>query len=294
MKDEPVSIVVLSYNGRRLLQENLPSVVQAATGRNKGDEIILVDNGSTDGTEEFVKEKFPGVRLLRLETNHFVGAAYNAGVKSCSHRVVIRLNNDVRVTPDFIQPLLEYFACENIFSVSSLSLSPGEKRKAERPPYYLLYGGGQTAYHRARFLELGGFHPIYGQYYYEDRDLGYRAWKRGWCSLCVPASVVYHRGEETIRRDPRRSVNLLRFRNRIIFFLSCYDNFWTALGLIIRSIAHTLWCCRPYLLVALVWVYQNRDIILAKRMMDKPFWKFSDRQVARMVRRPVRLKKCKE
>jgi len=289
--NEVVSIVVLTYNGKDLLEENLPSIMRAIFRRGAGDELIVVDNGSSDGTELFLRKEFPAAKVLRLDTNQSVGAAYNAGVFACSQRIVILLNNDVQVTSDFIQPLVKHFQCQDVFSVSSLSLSPGKRKKAEELPYYIAYGGGQTAYDRDKFLMLGGFHPIYGKYYYEDRDLGYRAWKRGWKSLCEPLSVVYHEGEKTIKRDSRRQVQLLKFRNRIIFFLSCYDSFWEAFLPLVWSVVHVVLCFRPYLLLALFWVYRNRAKILKKRNSDRPFWKYSDREVRKMLGKRLTAKK---
>ncbi|MCM8768928.1 MAG: glycosyltransferase [Candidatus Omnitrophica bacterium] len=286
MNNLPVSIVILTYNGKELLKENLPTVIDAVRTRNFIDEIIVVDNGSTDGTEPFLREHSNTLKILRLPANQSVGVAYNIAVKACSHRIVILLNNDVRVNPGFIEPLIQHFLRRNIFSVSSLNSNSIRNTTNLSPPHFILYSGGHAAYDRQKFLELGGFHPIYGRYYYEDRDLGYRAWKRGWRSLCEPASLVYHQGEGTIKREPKRSVRQLRFRNRMIFFLSCYDSLWTALSPIVCSILHTFFCLRPYLLKELIWIYQHRGIIVKKRRADQPFWKLSDKQVKKIIHSP--------
>ena len=86
----------------------------------------------------------------------------------------------------------------------------------------ILYAtGGAAAYRRERFLELGGFDPIYHPFYWEDADLGWRAWRRGWTNVQVPASEVEHRGGETIgMRFESRRVKETYERNRLLFMWS--------------------------------------------------------------------------
>src|SRR5262249_16619538 len=111
------SVVIPNWNGRDLLEEYLPSVIEALAG-SSGTEIIVVDNGSTDGSAKFVRQQFPSVRVLALGGNLGFGGGSNAGFRAAKNDVVVLLNSDMRVQPDFLAPLLEPFADEKVFAVS--------------------------------------------------------------------------------------------------------------------------------------------------------------------------------
>jgi O-antigen biosynthesis protein len=218
------TVVIPTWNARELLEPYLPSVVEALRG-NPDNEIILVDNASIDGTTSFVRERFPEVKVLELERNHGFGGGSNAGFRAASNDIVVLLNNDMRVEPDFLQPLLEGFAGDGVFSVSCQIFFTDPTRRREETGlsqgwwqdgslrvrhridegvtslYPCFYGGGgSTAYDRAKFLELGGFDPLFEPFYLEDTDLGFLAWKRGWKVLYEPRSIVYHEHRGTIGR----------------------------------------------------------------------------------------------
>src|SRR5580658_864762 len=86
------SIVIPNWNGRGLLEKYLPSVVASIEGH-PGSEIILVDNGSQDGSAAFVRERFPQVRVLALDRNLGFGRGSNAGFRAARHDIVVLLNS---------------------------------------------------------------------------------------------------------------------------------------------------------------------------------------------------------
>ena len=245
-----VSVVIPSWNGRELLEKFLPSVVRAASFH-PDNEVIVVDNGSDDGTAEWVRRQFPGtdsdgrkpklVRLLRLERNLGFGAGNNLGVRAARNSIVVVLNNDMRVEPDCFQRLLEGFTDPGVFAISAqiFFLDQGRRREetgltegrfergffrlghlAEDIPtlYPTFYaGGGSTAYDRAKFLELGGFDSLFHPFYVEDADLSYNAWKRGWKVLYQPAAVVYHEHRSTIGRHfSAKRIDAILKKNHIL------------------------------------------------------------------------------
>ncbi len=218
------AIVIPNWNGRDLLAKYLPSVAVAAE-RVAGSEIIVVDNGSTDGSTEFIRECFPQVRVIALANNLGFGGGSNAGFRAARHDVVVLLNSDMRVEADFLQPLLDGFTDAQVFSVAcQIFFSDPNKVREEtgltefwwergglrvrhrsEPTVRELYpcaygGGGSCAFDRRKFLELGGFDELLAPFYFEDTDLGYLSWKRGWKNLYQPASVVYHEHRGTIGR----------------------------------------------------------------------------------------------
>ena len=236
------SVVIPNWNGRYLLERYLPSVISALDG-NPANEIIVVDNGSSDGSAEFLSRNFPSVRILALERNLGFGGGSNAGVRAAANDIVVLLNSDMRVAPDFLQPLLAGFSDARVFAVScQILFTDPLKRREEtgltqgwweegglrvrhriddriRDLYPCFYGGGGScAFDRRKFLELGGFDPLFEPFYLEDTDLGYQAWKRGWKVLYQPRSIVYHEHRGTIgKRFSDGQIQAVLSKNFILF-----------------------------------------------------------------------------
>lgn len=221
------SVVIPNWNGRDLLEKYLPSVV-AALADHPDNEVVVVDNGSNDGSAEFVRRNFPSVTLVALAENLGFGGGSNAGFRAAKNDVVVLLNSDMRVERDFLGPLLEGFTDEKVFAVScQIFFSDPERLREETgltqgwwqdgglrvrhridngitDVYPCFYGGGGScAFDRRKFLELGGFDHLLAPFYLEDTDLGYMAWKRGWKVLYQPRSVVYHEHRGTIGKKFR-------------------------------------------------------------------------------------------
>src|SRR5688572_9213116 len=112
------SIIVLNWEGRHLLEEFLPSVVDAVRHDGGDHEILVVDNGSRDGSVEFLRAHFPSVRVIPLSRNCRFTRGNNAGVAGAKNDIVVFLNNDMEVDRDFLQPLLDGFQDETVFAVS--------------------------------------------------------------------------------------------------------------------------------------------------------------------------------
>ena len=248
------SVVIPNWNGPDLLEKYLPSVEAALSG-NPGNEIIVVDNGSTDGSVEFLRTVHPGVRVLALPDNLGFGGGSNVGFRAASNSIVVLLNSDMRVAPDFLAPLLDGFADDRVFAVScQIFFGDPEKLREESgltqgwwkdgmlrvrhriddrvtglfPCFY--GGGGSCAFDRAKFLELGGFDRIFEPFYLEDTDLGYLAWKRGWQVLYQPKSRVWHEHRGTIgKRFSEEEIQAVLKKNFILF---CWKNIheWNRLG----------------------------------------------------------------
>jgi O-antigen biosynthesis protein len=248
------SVVIPNWNGRDLLEKYIPSIVEALSG-SPDNEIIVVDNGSEDGSAEFLRERFPSVRVLALDRNLGFGGGSNAGFRTAKNDIVVLLNSDMRVERDFLQPLLKAFTDETIFSVAcQIFFSDPNKLREETgltqfwwengslrvrhrddPAIQVSYpcaygGGGSCAFDRRKFLELGGFDELLAPFYMEDTDVGYMAWKRGWKVLYQPGSVVYHEHRGTIgKRFTAAEIDLVLKKN---FALFCWKNIheWRRLG----------------------------------------------------------------
>jgi len=236
------SVVIPNWNGKELLERYLPSVVEAVRA-NPGNEIIVVDNGSTDGSAEFLGKAFPEIKLVALASNAGFGGGANEGFRRAKNDLVVLLNSDMRVAPDFLAPLLEGFRDPDVFAVScQIFFSDPNKPREEsgltqgwwedgglrvrhridaavEDLYPCFYGGGGScAFDRRKFEELGGFDPLLLPFYLEDTDLGFLAWKRGWKVLYQPRSVVFHEHRGTIgRRFREDEIQAVLKKNYLLF-----------------------------------------------------------------------------
>ncbi|HUI54469.1 MAG TPA: glycosyltransferase [Bryobacteraceae bacterium] len=240
------SVVIPNWNGKDLLAKYLPSIITALSA-NPANEIVVVDNGSSDGSADLVRSSFPQVKLVALPGNLGFGGGSNAGFRAAANDIVVLLNSDMRVAPDFLAPLLEGFTDPAVFSVScQIFFSDPAKLREETgltqgwwrdgavhvrhridPAIEDLYpcfygGGGSCAFDRRKFLELGGFDELFAPFYMEDTDIGYLAWKRGWKVLYQPRSVVYHEHRGTIgKRFREDQIQAVLKKN---FLLFCWKN----------------------------------------------------------------------
>ena len=210
-----VSIVIPNYNGKHFL-ENCLKAVFAQTIENM--EVIVVDNGSTDGSQEYL-DTYPGVRVLKLDKNYGFCGAVNAGIKAADSEYVILLNNDTEVEPDFANELLAAIQEDDkIFSCSSKMVQYHDRTLMDDAgDYYCALGwafgrgkGGLVenydapvtifascagaAIYRKEMLESLGYFDEKHFAYLEDIDVGYRARIHGYRNVSAPKAVVYHVG----------------------------------------------------------------------------------------------------
>lgn len=248
-----VSVVIPSWNGRMLLEEMFPALLTATNEFHQKTggpwEVIVVDDGSVDDTIPWV-ETIPekNVKLITRRRNSGFALACNLGFSACRYQIVILLNNDVLVDKNFILPLISHFEDERVFGVTFKALGRdqttfcnggkiGEFRmgfwrafrnydvsdsSSPSPDSDSLYSftvcGGFCAFDRRKIQEVGGFEPLMSPFYWEDVELSYRAWKRGWVIHYEPKSVVYHDASTTIRGAFNRfRIDRINTRNRLIF-----------------------------------------------------------------------------
>jgi GT2 family glycosyltransferase/glycosyltransferase involved in cell wall biosynthesis len=239
-------VVIPNWNGKELLAKYIPSIRTALAG-NPANQILVVDNGSTDGSADFLRENFPDVTVLALPENLGFGGGSNAGFRAARNDIVVLLNSDMRVAEDFLAPLLDGFSDPLVFAVSCQIFFSDPARLREEtgltqgwwqdgglrvrhridegidelfPCFY--GGGGSCAFDRVKFLELGGFDHLLAPFYLEDTDLGYMAWKRGWKVLYQPRSVVYHEHRGTIgKKFTQEQIQAVLRKNYVLF---CWKN----------------------------------------------------------------------
>ena len=246
MNNPLVSIIVLNWNGKEHLQECLISVLKTTYSPI---EIIVADNGSTDGSVQLVRSCFATVIVLENGNNLGYAEGNNRGIEIAKGKYVVTLNNDVIVEPGWLDKPIEFLEKDhrllavcgrqmNYYDRSKIDslfhypgpellfLQAGHGETMEQnsmfamPGYVIAINGGSGIYRKKMFVELGGFDRNYF-FYNEETDLCMRAFLKGWSCLFVPQSVVYHKEGESFKTS--RGKNLyFHERNRIWFIYKFY------------------------------------------------------------------------
>ena len=231
-----ISVVIPNYNSKHLLEKNLPQVIKVV----KGVEIVVVDDGSTDGSVEFVKKHFPQVKLIEKVTNSGFATTVNLGFKAATGDIVVLLNTDVVPQIDFLKPLVKHFADPQVFAVGCLDLSFEGKSLVKRgrgigrfergllvhsrgevdQTTTLWASGGSSAFCKRIWENLGGFDEIYNPFYWEDIDICYRAQKSGYQVRFEPKSIVehYHQEGAINKKYSPAQIRQISYRNQWFFF----------------------------------------------------------------------------
>jgi len=213
-----VSAIVVNQGRRDLLRECLSSLTKALAGPGEAGEIIVVDNGSTDGSCEVVDRQFPDVELIALETNRGFAAGVCEGLRRARGEWVLLLNNDATIDPEAVHLMLAAVdEAHNVGAVATQirfdSEPPlinsagieidrlgvvydrllGERPSASESEPTEVFGAsaGGALYRRAMLEDVGGFDDSFFLYM-EDADVAWRARTRGWRCLYVPDAIVHH------------------------------------------------------------------------------------------------------
>ena len=224
-----ISVIIPNWNGKHLLEVCL-SAMRRQTFRDF--ETILVDNGSDDGSRDYVREHFPEVRLLPLRENLGFTGGTIAGYAQARGNLVLLLNNDTEADPNWLEEIQKASQVyPNAGSFASRMMYFDERDRIEncgfdmaisgavedlgRNQYYgpewsrprKVFGGcgGGVAYRRQMLEDIGFLDPSFVMIY-EDTDLSFRAQLRGYECVYVPGAIVYHRYRVTIGKAPSRQV----------------------------------------------------------------------------------------
>ncbi len=213
-----ITIVIPNYNGKKYLDECLGALKEQEPGTPEFT-VLVVDNGSTDGSVLQLETQYPQVECILLEENTGFCHAVNVGIQASKTPYVILLNNDTKVSPGFVKGLYHAIEKDNkIFSVSARMLmwdkpeliddagdrycvlgwafSRGKGRKAElynEPKEVFSACGGAAIYRKAILDEIGLFDEEHFAYL-EDLDIGYRARLYGYRNRYEPSAQVLHYG----------------------------------------------------------------------------------------------------
>jgi N-acetylglucosaminyl-diphospho-decaprenol L-rhamnosyltransferase len=287
-------ILVLNYNGRALLAECLPSVVEAASAAPGPCAVSVVDNGSTDGSLEDLADHWPEIGLFR-EPNRGL-ASFNTVLERLDEPVVLLLNNDIKLDHYAVGPMVAavrehddaLFAAPLCWSFDGLEYEgmrtrvrtrfgliqgmcrvPGHELTINHPDLTAA-AGPVLAVDRVKFLALGGYDPLYYPGRIEDLDLGFRGWMAGWRGYYVPESVAYHRGFGSFApRFGREGCDRLAARNSLLFAWKNLSGarLATHLAWLPVRLAYAMACRRVFIAAFLEALMRLGDVALARRAL---------------------------
>ena len=240
-----VSVVIPNFNGSEFILQSLQAVKKAADYYPGNVHTIVVDDGSSDNSVSAIRDHYPDIKLITKSANAGFAQAVKTGMQTARTEWVVLLNSDVYPAENFLQPLMRWVKMADLFAVGCrVARSDGTVEKVSWVRRKLKWGvlvtlswqqqeydqlvvrgqavptlftsGGSMLVSRDKFLQLGGFLSLFEPFYYEDVDLGIRAWRRGWQVLAEPASRVVHDSGQTIDQLERASrVNRIRKRNKL-------------------------------------------------------------------------------
>lgn len=238
----PISVMIVNWNGRHFLETCLLSLRRQTF---QDFETILVDNGSTDGSTEYVRSCFPEVKLISLPENRGFTGGNIAGWEQARGELIVLLNNDTEAHPQWLEeidkasrafPRAGFFASKmlqfderNRIDNCGFTLTPtgvanilglGEEDGAEWSVGREVFGacGGAAAYRSSMLEDVGFLDPDFFMIF-EDVDLAFRAQLRGHKCVYLPEAMVYHRHHGTLKSHSSWQV-LFAQRNKEMFYFT--------------------------------------------------------------------------
>lgn len=270
MKD--LAVIILNWNGVELLKRFAPDAMRFTVSPRA--DLIVADNGSTDSSVAWLRENLPDVRIIELDKNYGFAEGYNRAVEECAdYRYVLLLNSDVRVTPDWTLPLLDFMdanpdcgACQpKIRSLAAPeyfeyagaaggyldklgypycrgrlfeSLEKDEGQYDDAPADVCWASGAALMVRTDLYIRCGGLDARFFAHM-EEIDLCCRINGIGFRVCCVPGSAVYHLGGGSLPKGDAKKV-YLNFRNNLLLL---HKNLPRAVGkrkLLVRRLCDTL------------------------------------------------------
>lgn len=210
-----VSIIIVNYNGMKFLKRCLSSIFRQSYPKI---EIILVDNGSIDGSIDYLKREFPSVKIIENKKNLGFARGNNIGINNAKGDLIATLNNDTDVVPTWIEQLVgtinsdkKVGMCaskmlfdynQNLINSTGIYISRSgacwdrgifeiDKGQYEKVEEVFSPCAGAALYKREMLEEIGLFEEDFYAYM-EDVDLAFRGRLAGWKCLYVPKAIVYH------------------------------------------------------------------------------------------------------
>lgn len=228
-----ISVIIVNWNGKLILGECLDTLRAQS---HRADEIIVVDNGSQDGSQEMLRERYPEVRLIALDDNRGFSVANNIGIRCAKGDYIALLNNDLLLDSEWIEQMVAALdadgslgscACKMLFhhrrdminaaGDGFLTTGRGVNRgmhELDAEPFQhsaMVFGtsAGAAMYRASMLRDIGLFDEDFFMYC-EDVDLAFRAQLAGYNCLYVPEAIAYHHHSASSGRFGKKDYYLVR------------------------------------------------------------------------------------
>ncbi len=238
------AVVILNWNGRKMLERFLPSVVANTQG---DDAVIIADNGSTDDSVAFLQQAYPQLRIIQMDKNYGFAEGYNKALALVDAEYFVLLNDDVEVTPGWIDPVLDLMQSDPLIAIAQPKLMMYDHRdlfeyaggaggfidqygypfcrgrmfntlETDHGQYNdacdIFWASGAAMFVKSKvWKELGGLDGDFFAHM-EEIDFCWRAKNQGYRAMYCPQSTVYHVGGGTLpKSSPMKTY--LNFRNNL-------------------------------------------------------------------------------
>jgi len=297
MNEKPlVSVIIVNYNGREHLEKCFESLMKIDYGKY---ELILVDNNSTDDSIEFVKNAYPSVIIIKLDKNYGFSEPNNIGAKNSKGELLLFLNNDTIVKPNFITEMVKVLTQDSKIAIcQSLLLKPdgnvdssgdfldilgraySSRKKVTKVSEILSARGASMMVRKNFFWDIGGFDKHFFATF-EDVELGWNAWIYGYKVVIVPNSIVYHSGSKTVQ-NLSSEVKFHGVKNTLILRLVNFETPFMISSIVKLSFVTFMRKCFGISVISdpepapplpsfriiirgVMWIMKNMNYVLAKR-----------------------------
>ena len=248
-----VAVVILNWNGEKLLAEFLPSVVNSIP---EYTEVIIADNASSDGSVDFIKNNYPDLKIIQNATNGGFAKGYNNALKEVQNEYLVLLNSDIETPNNWVEPVIEFMEANNSVGVAMPKILQYQKKthfeyagagggfidkwgfpfcrgrifnelEEDKGQYDqntpVFWATGACMFIRNElFKQLNGFDEFFFAHM-EEIDLCWRIQRAGFDVYSIGASTVFHLGGGTLNKlSPQKTY--LNFRNNLLLLVKNHPN----------------------------------------------------------------------
>ena len=237
-----ISVIIPNFNGRLLLPQIIPPLLIALKNVKTGYEIIVVDDCSTDDSVKYIRLHHKEIIVLQNDINEGFAPTMNNGIFTSKYKYLLFLNSDVKLTPDYLIPLLRYFDDPDTFGVMGRIIGWDEDNIQDGGKYPYFHGakiktsgnyvpvspsqnswlysmylsGANALVEREKVIKLRGFNELFAPFYVEDYELSLRAWRLGWKCYYEHFAICRHRTSTTIKtKNKKKYVEVIYNRNKM-------------------------------------------------------------------------------